>query len=216
MVGLPIIHGPLFEDRYHREGKWHQFSPQIKELFCSRAPRPCQRMVVDWILTFDFPWIKHIPKVTLAGYIKADQQKLWKYRFSLEYQMRDKNSFKSFEWGDAMEVIKSYPFYAPPACSCPLPCNIEKIDLLGLRNPEASWYFKQRSIPHLEAIMRNNFDAYDGYTPDVGRRVHRLFKFLKWTIKWKFLIFVGPKANIEAFEAEMEPEDASGEDENVD
>jgi hypothetical protein len=44
----------------------------------------CQRTMVDWIMTFAFPYVKAIPKVTLEGYVKKDSKKKWEEILSME------------------------------------------------------------------------------------------------------------------------------------
>jgi len=40
--------------------------------------RPCcQRTIVDWIMTFAFPFVKDVPKVTLEGYVKRPSKLMW-------------------------------------------------------------------------------------------------------------------------------------------
>lgn len=45
----------------------------------------CQRTVVDWVLTFAFPFIKHLPTVTLNGAVKKSSKVKWKYILTQEY-----------------------------------------------------------------------------------------------------------------------------------
>lgn len=42
----------------------------------------CQQLWVDWILTCAFHYIKHFPKVSLAGYIKRSTREIWEANFA--------------------------------------------------------------------------------------------------------------------------------------
>jgi hypothetical protein len=42
---------------------------------------PCHTEVVDWNLTFAFPFIKYIPTIRLTGTIKTHQRKKWELIF---------------------------------------------------------------------------------------------------------------------------------------
>jgi hypothetical protein len=165
--------------------------PEQMNSFESNAVFPCQRTVVDWILTFAFPYIKHIPKVTLSGCVKHDQKKRWEKILAQECR---KHKYEThFVWEDAMAVIELHPWYAPLLCSCPLSCNISNIDFF------ISDIQRSRMMP-------DNFDTYDEYTPELGERVNRLLCRLP---DEAHLIFLGPEANIEALEAEYLPLDGN-------
>jgi hypothetical protein len=54
-------------NRYHH---WFQNDPPLSNM----AKTPCQAVVVDWILTFAFPYIKHISTIKLTSAIKTVQR----------------------------------------------------------------------------------------------------------------------------------------------
>jgi hypothetical protein len=49
---------------------------------------PCYRTMVDCILNFAFPFVKHVPNVHLSGCIKTSQKTKWEHIFATEYYQR--------------------------------------------------------------------------------------------------------------------------------
>jgi hypothetical protein len=41
--------------------------------------------MVDWIMTFAFPWVRRIKKVTLAGAVKTDAKARWERILRYDY-----------------------------------------------------------------------------------------------------------------------------------
>jgi hypothetical protein len=68
-------------------------------------PEACQRTLVDWIMTFAYPYIKHIRKVTLTGDLRTYTKKKWE--FTLDAVFR--GSRHGFNHGKAVEMIMSIP-----------------------------------------------------------------------------------------------------------
>ncbi|KAF2657871.1 hypothetical protein K491DRAFT_756472 [Lophiostoma macrostomum CBS 122681] len=99
---------------------------------------PCHRTMVDYILSFAFPFIKHIPNVHLIGCIKTSQKKRWSHILATEYYQR-KETYRThgYDYEASLKEILSdnlspYPVTLPPACSCPWPCSKDAITKMSL------------------------------------------------------------------------------------
>lgn len=79
----------------------------------------CQRVIVDWILTFAKEQIEHIPRVILTGYIKKSTKAKWDAIFERARQGEDIQA----EISNAQEAIRSWPLDdLPPSCKCSTLC----------------------------------------------------------------------------------------------
>jgi hypothetical protein len=74
---------------------------------------PCQKTVVDWILTFAFPYIKGIPNIHLVGSIKTSTKKKWYHILEREY-LELKYDYRTHDYDHALELanILGTPTYA--------------------------------------------------------------------------------------------------------
>jgi hypothetical protein len=105
--------------------------PFLREAYWEMSTAPCFRTVIDWILTFAFPFIKHVPNVYLRGRIKTSLRAKWEDIFATEFKFRKDNNFVGFDWEGAMAAITCQPGYATPVCHrCPAPSNICCLRLL--------------------------------------------------------------------------------------
>ena len=57
--------------------------------YTNMGQHPCYNVIVDWILTVLFPYIKHVPNVLLTGAIKASAANKWDYILNKEYNERN-------------------------------------------------------------------------------------------------------------------------------
>lgn len=74
---------------------------------------PCQKTVVDWIMTVAFPFIKDIPNVWLSGAVNTTSKKKWKYILNANYKVPlKKDSFRGFDFHNEINVILGRPVYA--------------------------------------------------------------------------------------------------------
>ncbi|KAF2110718.1 hypothetical protein BDV96DRAFT_603786 [Lophiotrema nucula] len=91
----------------------------------------CSKIVVDWILTFAFPYIKEIPKVKLTGSIKTTINEKWTSILRREYTERgDEVKSHGFGYEAEMErIMKTPQEYLPPACTCASSCYTEEFDV---------------------------------------------------------------------------------------
>jgi hypothetical protein len=69
----------------------------------------CQKIMVDWVLTFAFPYIKHIPNVHLAGSVKTSSKRWWYYILKKEYRER-KIDYRTHGYDHAQELAKIVEF----------------------------------------------------------------------------------------------------------
>lgn len=79
----------------------------------------CQKILLDWILTFAKRYIDHIPRVALSGYIKNSTKFKW------ESILRDRYSGAAYDFDEkvAKEAIGQWPRYdLPPRCKCSALC----------------------------------------------------------------------------------------------
>ncbi|KAF2657870.1 hypothetical protein K491DRAFT_594063 [Lophiostoma macrostomum CBS 122681] len=85
-----------------------QSDPRCKDM----VKFPCQRILVDYILTFAFPFIKHVPNIYLAGCIKSKQKADWDRIFATEYYERSKDyRTHGYDQDAALEQILGTPVY---------------------------------------------------------------------------------------------------------
>lgn len=90
---------------------WGQHSFQGQ--FGNMRKFPCYRIVVDWILTFAFPFVKNITNVRLSGCIKTAIKQKWNHILETEYRERkEDNRTHGFDWEEAMEAILNEPVSA--------------------------------------------------------------------------------------------------------
>jgi hypothetical protein len=75
--------------------------------------RPCQAVIVDWILTLAFPIVKDIRKVQLAGGVKKHAKEKWHYILEREYPER-KLDYRTHGYDHAatLDIILNLPVYA--------------------------------------------------------------------------------------------------------
>jgi hypothetical protein len=119
--------------------------------------RPCYKTAVDWVLTFAFQFIKHVPTVRLAGYVKKSVKDKWDYILATEYKHRnDKDWTSSYDHDEAMGRIIGQPAYATPECYCPLSCTDKP-----------------------EFVHVNEFDFRDEYTTDMAERAEKYYKMFR-------------------------------------
>ncbi|KAJ4359470.1 uncharacterized protein N0V89_000024 [Didymosphaeria variabile] len=87
--------------------------------------QPCYRVIIDWILTFAYPYVKHIPKVHLQGHIKNVTKTKWDRIFLTEYLLGQGKEIghHGFVYQSALDVISNEPAFAlAPHCYCPKSC----------------------------------------------------------------------------------------------
>ncbi|KAF2000618.1 hypothetical protein P154DRAFT_465878, partial [Amniculicola lignicola CBS 123094] len=79
----------------------------------------CQSVMVDWIMTFAYPFIRHISTVKIIGYVKRPQKDRWEYILSSEVAGRP----HGFDHATALAtILNTPPRYLPPPCICRRDC----------------------------------------------------------------------------------------------
>jgi hypothetical protein len=153
----------------------------------------CYRGVIDWLLCVAFPFVTCIPKVTLNGYVKADQKEKWERIIRTEYRQGDQVSrTHGYVHSEAMNAIRSYSVDNPPTCSCPLPCSKSKL----------------RAMNHWQ-YLDGVFDCKDEFSPELHQRAVRVLDevyasrriYQDYLDVCEKLEVVGPAANLEYYEA---------------
>jgi len=71
-----------------RDHNRHHTWFQVDQKYRSMPSIPCQKVMVDWILTFAFPFIRNIPNVYLVGAVKRVTKQKWDYILAREYAGR--------------------------------------------------------------------------------------------------------------------------------
>ena len=78
----------------------------------------CQKLIIDWILTFAKPCLEGIPKVILSGYIKHSTKLKWEAIFE------DERNGICHDMSAARYQIAHWPRDdLPPRCHCTKPCT---------------------------------------------------------------------------------------------
>jgi hypothetical protein len=145
-----------FPDPYkdhHNHLRWNPWSAWIYHMgttvqnhYQGMREWPCANTMTDWILTFAYPHIKHIPNIRLVGYIKTVVKAKWMRLLNNEYAQRklsveDKKKYATvFDHEAALAAILELPVnthnlqvhhgrfctyanvFSPPPCRCRLPC----------------------------------------------------------------------------------------------
>jgi hypothetical protein len=116
---------------------------------------PCRVAIVDYVLTFAFPHIKHIPIIRLTGCVKTYQKLKWERILATEYIQRHENyRTHGFDYQTELsEILRPTLVFWTPPCSCPLSCDRNKRD---------------------NSIEIEDFDHDDAFTPDMLERRLRL------------------------------------------
>ena len=79
----------------------------------------CQKILVDWILTFAKSYIEHVPRVYLTDYIKDSTRTKWN---SILQEARS-GRVSEFDIKAAKDVIRAWPVHdLPPRCTCTSLC----------------------------------------------------------------------------------------------
>jgi hypothetical protein len=97
-----------YENPWGMTVKWNEsFQAVIKGM----RKYPCWKTIVDWILVFAFPFIKHVPKVHLRGCIKTAVKHKWAHLLDIEFANRNLSAGEKrtagFDYGHAVEAIQS-------------------------------------------------------------------------------------------------------------
>ena len=94
---------------HNRQNAWFYNNTNYRNM----AMAPCQKIIVDWIMTFAFPYIKTIPNVRLAGAVKRTTKEKWYYILEREYRER-KYDFRTHGYHHPQELasILGRPIHA--------------------------------------------------------------------------------------------------------
>ncbi|KAF2130386.1 hypothetical protein P153DRAFT_356163 [Dothidotthia symphoricarpi CBS 119687] len=76
----------------------------------------CQRTMVDWVMTFAWPFVKDLPKVIIGGAVKRDSKRKWDDLLALP--MRNKVAVID----QAADEAAIFSTVGPPPCFCRTPC----------------------------------------------------------------------------------------------
>ncbi|KAF1911213.1 hypothetical protein BDU57DRAFT_543574 [Ampelomyces quisqualis] len=125
--GIPMVKSLELLFRSPDDG-WH-FGPWSPGWGASGPYTCCQRVMVDWIMTVAWPYVKHLPKVMVGGAVKRDSETKWNNLLALA--LKDKDAVFDHarnEWA----IFNTPPTHLPPPCSCRTPCTVEHASRTGL------------------------------------------------------------------------------------
>ena len=93
---------------------------------------PCRRITADWVLTFAFQFLKHIPVVRLEGDIKTITKGKWEHLLDVDRREQGRHE-KSHEC-DHDEALARILSQIPdsPICECALSCGCKRVDKDGV------------------------------------------------------------------------------------
>lgn len=115
---FPLPYGLYFE---RSANPWHNFYTQHKHKASFKSgPNyremehyPCQKTIVDWILTFAFPFVKHVPNIHLAGSVKPVTNNKWEARIECEYRDRRLDCrTHGYDHAENLAAVLHQPAYA--------------------------------------------------------------------------------------------------------
>ncbi|KAF2830378.1 hypothetical protein CC86DRAFT_402422 [Ophiobolus disseminans] len=121
--------------------------------FKDKRQHACYKTTVDWIVTFIFPHIKHIPNVLFIGAIESSVANKWSYMLNKEYLERNQDHrTHKFDTEEAIKEICNIPEQAlPPVCTCPLSCTGLQHFRCGISDLD-NWAFDKHDECHGRAI----------------------------------------------------------------
>lgn len=117
---------PWFRDPtdYHRRDREYYF--------------PCRKGMIDVIMVSAWPHIKHIPQITLTGYVKTETRLVWLDIIKEERSSRSDEHPLLEAKVEAVDGILST--IMPPKCECPTPCFYTKVlDAYRLNDIRVHW-----------------------------------------------------------------------------
>jgi hypothetical protein len=122
LIDLELFFRDPYNQDYYDSNPWEHYTIphshnswfQQDSRYSSMSHDPCHTEVVDWILTFAFPFIKHIPTIRLTGAMKTHQRKKWELIFKREYEERNEQyQSHGFVYEDEVQNMGiSRPVYA--------------------------------------------------------------------------------------------------------
>ncbi|KAF2642595.1 hypothetical protein P280DRAFT_448119 [Massarina eburnea CBS 473.64] len=122
----------------------------------------CHRTAVDMILTFAFPFVHHITKVNVAGYVKKATKEKWE----TIYTQARRRQASSHDQAAAMAVIFTTPLdLLVPSCSCQTSCEELIPDRLSY-SPDVGYvgFYSGNNFDFEEdAVSNEDLNAMDGY-----------------------------------------------------
>lgn len=152
------------------DSPWQHMGPYNGyERFCDYAgyrdrtgfKTPCQKFIVDWVLTYAKSYIQHIPKVLLTGYIKNSTKAKW------DGILAQERAGTPYDERADKQVISTWPDTdMPPTCHCTTPCRFSDCySIVSHRECRMSWpQCNCRPLPEKFAdklISRYVFDYED-------------------------------------------------------
>ncbi|KAF2874508.1 hypothetical protein BDV95DRAFT_487903 [Massariosphaeria phaeospora] len=159
----------------HRDGEdpWSRVHSEVRDRVpttaAQRAMRryPCHKTITNWILTFFFPFIKHIPNVYLTGAIKSVTKGKWDRIFACEFR-EQQYDFRThgYIWEDEIEeILHNRPVYRYSPLPSPIHIHTAASLTFCLVHPNAS-------VPHLAISSRTRAGRAPLITMIVIRRCH--------------------------------------------
>lgn len=119
--------------RDHSHATWGAWEGLDRERY------PCQKKLVDWIMTFAFEHIHHVPEVRLGGYFKTVAKTKWEiilndkslhdYSLAIQSEKAAICSLSATELQAQRSAVllscrvSKLMFRSPPECICPNPCE---------------------------------------------------------------------------------------------
>lgn len=86
--------------------------------------KPCQKLLVEYMLPFIFPHIRKVPNARLTGYVKTPTKRFWEGLLNSPKHM-DHTAFIT----QRQKAIRALPHDAfPPECRCKNSCAFDRVD----------------------------------------------------------------------------------------
>jgi hypothetical protein len=97
------------------DNPWYDFLVESTGYTGASKSGACWKVLIDWILTFAFPLVKHVPNIQLHGCIKTATKYKWTRIFDAEYDERelplDRNRTHSFDYDEVLKTILEFPVH---------------------------------------------------------------------------------------------------------
>ncbi|KAK4541072.1 hypothetical protein LTR36_008297 [Oleoguttula mirabilis] len=155
----PFPHDTLGFPKVHqaRQRALYGWDERYKGLDFSACP--CRKAIIDYIMCFAYKYIKHIPHVSLTGYVKESTRDRWLVA------LRTRSSREQLETtiNERIEKIKRIPLSKlPPECYCPQSCDYTHLESAVHRYHEN---LTRKMDDIQKAIQKYRFDHDDSYVP---------------------------------------------------
>ncbi|KAF2274946.1 uncharacterized protein EI97DRAFT_459896 [Westerdykella ornata] len=126
----------------------------------------CQAVVVDWIMTFAFPWIKHVKEVTVSGVLRITTREKWT---EILDSKRTGEATPFNESAEIARILNTPSRNLPPRCLC----NRRYECIVGHNDRGGAFNFKIKEW----MATQTEFDPYDTpYSEEEAKRREEIYE----------------------------------------